>query len=407
MADTNIGSALSQYDRSWAGPQGPFSIDACKYAWIFTDACGDIQAHRTTNGGCCFTTTEIYTGTVATFDTWYDKQTPCDTGTKVHIILLDQTANEARYVAYCLCNGTAACAVAVRTGGIFGQSCGNKVSISKARGGQLGVALTSGAAASYLSFHTSANGVCWTQRGCDGDFAEIAADTYHLLPSLTSADPCDFLAAYVDESANALTIKKFDDSATSWSEAAIGCGFSIDQDFNFRQTGYAVDINNTRIMLAAVNDYGGACADLQTILISSDCSFTVKSNVVTNSAAVMFPSVFFDPANCRWLVTAIHCGTLHGTQKVSYWASTDDGTNWSCCPTTINECADDDFRAPSTGAVGTCGGVFAPAWVNDDVSNNIYVNLVKAVTLCAAAGGGSVFGGYDYLRANQFTFRKS
>ena len=103
MADTSVegtlGTALDAQNGLW----GPYWSDVSTAVVVFADDGNDISFARTTDKGANWTTTQIEVGAVTHVAVWYDKETPGDTGTLLHIVWLDQTdtaTNEdAKYVS--------------------------------------------------------------------------------------------------------------------------------------------------------------------------------------------------------------------------------------------------------------------------------------------------------------------
>lgn len=206
---------------------------------------------------------------------------------------------------------------------------GGTLSITRARGGNLICATCIDAGAEY---DTVKSADLFVNKTSIAEVFEGATyDTVSLVPNPDSADNQDILAFFWDSSADEISLKKYDDSANSWSESSLATGMVDVGSFLAKDYGVALDLTNNNVLFAAWSAHDTANADLR-IWSVDDSAATELTNIVLNSADDQaFIALTVCPNNLWY---AFYCGksdgseTIHADTNIYYKISTDNGSTW-------------------------------------------------------------------------------
>jgi hypothetical protein len=341
MADVSIDAAIGT--ATARGMRSLVFVSADVGYCFFIDGDADFFYIKTTDGGASWSgaveiDTDITT-TVDWFDVWYDRWTPGDTtGTKIHIVWVDQGDDDPQYVSLDTSNDTLGTQVTVFTGTSTAAGIGVHASITKAVGGNL-----------YVSGQIDAGAERFFSRSVDGGATfgaravavEAVGDWSMLFPG-NAADNQDIWAVYFDADANALTLKAYDNSADSWSESATIMGVvELSTDLT-GQYPFSASIRHSdgHLVIAALTGRG-ISEDHRVFDVNGTGSITALTNIATDSEDHYYPSVFIHQAT-NDLYVAYNgkrdgSETLDTATKVYYTKSTDDGTTWSSGDTAYME----------------------------------------------------------------------
>ncbi len=153
---------------------------------------------------------------------WADWDTPGDSGTLIHVCLMDTTLGaQHKYRNFDTADDSLGTTRDIHAAGDgLGFANNITVSITKAIGGNLIVAgwNRGGTPASYaFTARSIDNGVTWTSRAF---FPENSTNDHMRLMPGNEADNQDVYAVFEDDSATELTLFHYDDSADTWTETA-------------------------------------------------------------------------------------------------------------------------------------------------------------------------------------------
>jgi len=211
MADTSIeGAPFATSDLYWGnGIWGPF--------WT-TDLIGVVSARRTTDGGASWSG-QIDSALAATMGlaAWFDKQTPGDTGVIVHVASANDSSGQLEYQAFNVSTGawgSAGNIIAFNPSATAGDQ---KVYITKTRNGNI----VAGAVRSATASVTAKAASPYTSWSSIANPFESNANDMVLACSVNTGDGADAGIIFWDISADAISIKVYDDSANTWTETAI------------------------------------------------------------------------------------------------------------------------------------------------------------------------------------------
>lgn len=368
---------------------GPVWTDGDTGYIFFIDNMSDVRYRKTTDGGANWAASVLVDATTAVgLDVWFDKWTPGDSGTLVHIWWLEVAGHDVRYRTLDTSDDSLGTERLVFDGTSFeqGSRFDHAISGTKAVGGNLYVQFwgdNDGERGFYRSVDAGAN---WTSRtdGADGN----ACDEVLCFPDDDSADNEDIVMIYWDRSANALSIKKYDDSGNSWGETAIAS--SMNDSTIVMQMSAVVRHSDGHIIVAAWSALDSATADLRVWDITlATPTITAKTDVVTDADDCVCVGLFIDQNN-----DDLYCAYLGNEDGSEVWADTltafykksDDGAGTWGAQQAYQEGAADDERYICSGhsTPGSAAGRFEPVWFNDDLVD-LYVNKVNSVEITVVA----------------------
>lgn len=266
----------------------------------------DLKYRKSTDGGASWSAaTTIRTGSVASVSVWADWWTPGDTGTTIHTLCVDDGVDDVFYRPLDTASDTLGTESTVYAGTTLSNT---SVSITKTRGGNLLAAWETNERAAYKS---TDGGVNWSSIASPMEADNN--DQIDLYPA-NLADNQDAWAIYFDNSDHEFSLKTYDDSANSWSEASIVTG--ITYDFFLRPHMGAVRHSDGHLLFVTSIQSDVATNDLLTFDIGDASSITAKTNVITDADDWGAARVFIDQRNNDVYVS--HAGKSDGSET---WAS--------------------------------------------------------------------------------------
>jgi hypothetical protein len=300
---------------------------------FFTDGAGATLYYRkSTNYGVSWATpVQIKNATVRGFAVWFDKWTPSDTGTVIHLAYYENAAHDVFYRALDTSNDSLGTEITVFAGASALATADQCISITKSKAGRILVAYDIDGGTETGFYKSDDYPV--TAFTSKTDLNETTSDYYLLFPG-NDADTADIWAIYWDRSADEISLKVYDDSANSWSETSIA-GTMTDLATTSASPQFAGAVRNSdgHLILLAWSAADTLNADLRCWDINGAGSITEKTNVVQNSTD--------DQAMCAVgidttadTIYAFYCGKSDGSEtaysalNVYYKTSTDGGTNW-------------------------------------------------------------------------------
>jgi hypothetical protein len=343
--------------------------------YFYIDTLNDVVFKKSTDRGLTWSNATALNGqTTTNMALWYDRWSGLSSDL-IHVISVDNTAAD---IVYRSVDTASSDALGTQTVVFAGASRadGGGLSIVRTRGGNLIVAGSIDAGAEDGAWESTDVGATWGSTIADPSEASTT-DQYLLLPGW-NADTQDAQLIFWDASADELSVKRYDDSANSWTETVIATGM-IDENpiFTYPHLSAFVDIANSQNVVAAWSDVDTLNSDLRIWKIT-DSSITEMTAIVTNSVDDQgLVSITLDTVTGAWY--AFYGGKTDGSEtfatainiycKVSY----DGGTTWS-------------DEAPITSSVAprrwlsTSPRIALPqhrslvAWNNDTIVDEQYIN---------------------------------
>lgn len=300
---------------------------------VSVDAQADVVFSKSTDGGFSWSNpTNVFTGTTRALAVWYGRWSGL--------------ANDKIYCAYTEDTGSDILFRTIDTGSsdalgtqttVFGgasTASGGALSICLDRAGNVRVAGSIDAGAEDGAWSSTDDGATWGDTIADPSEG-ATQDQYFCLPGW-NADTSDFMLIFVDASANGLSVKRYDDSGNSWAETAIiadGSFADATAGGSFPHVACAVDIANSRNIIAAWSAVDAANADLRVFIIDDTTITEATTNVVLNSTDDQGLCAFALGVNTGyWYV--IYGGKSDGSEtfataiNIYYKVSSDGGATW-------------------------------------------------------------------------------
>jgi hypothetical protein len=370
---------------------------------VFTDnQTAEVQWSKSTNGGITWTNPEAITASrsIGSVAVWFDKWTPGDTGTVIHIAYFEVAGNhDGYYRALDTATDTLGTEAVFFAGASLLNSADTCLSITKTRAGRIVIGMDGDGGTETV--FTKSDDYPVTAFTAKTDFQEGTSDYFILLPG-NYADSNDVDCIYWDRSADEITLKTYDDSANNWTgvsaETSIAASMvDISSTTGGPQFSAAVRNSDGHAILLAWNAADTLNADLRCFDINGAASITEKTNVVQNSTDDQgLCALAIDSANDD--LYAFYAGKSDGSEtfatalNVYYKVSTDDGGTWGS-----ETLLSDHVRAvtqlgASKEFTGT--GQFWAVWFAIEINANV-TGYISAVVPEAGGGGGGqrVIGG--------------
>jgi hypothetical protein len=345
--------------------------------FVYVDSSdNDLKYRKSTNAGAGWSAaTTIRTGTVAAVAVWADWWTPGDAGTVLHTLCIDEGVDDVFYRPL----DTSTDSLGTETTVYAGTTLANgALSITKTRGGNL-LAGWNGSATELGFARSTDNGGSWAAR--TSPWESQTADQIDLFPG-NEADNQDAWALFHDASANELSLKTYDDSGNSWSEAAIAAMSA--NLFEHSQSG-TIRHSDNHLLVSIMTGRDVATCDLLVYDVNGAGSITAKTTIVTDKDDMAASCIFCDQRNSD--VYVLHIGKSDGSEtfntsiKLYRHKSTDGMTSWQA-EAAANESLDNIqylFGSPM-------GARWIAGWMSDDFffTYNLYVSSVLSIDLAGA-----------------------
>ena len=267
---------------------------------------------KSTDGGFTWTDMIAVKSGVATsgsFSLWYDKWTPGNTGTLIHVAIFEQTTDDVIYRSLDTANDALGTEVVIFAGastGAVGNTC---ISITRAIGGNLCCAFDIDGGTEVGFYKSTDAGANWSAMT---DVNESASTDYYLLAPGFAVDTQDIICIFWDRSASEISRKLYDDSGNSWAESSIAASMTaVANTTAAPQFSLTVDDANNKILLIAWSAADAANADLR--------FWTIDESAITEGTAVVSNGT--DDQGVCALALATDTATLY-----AYYVGKSDGT---------------------------------------------------------------------------------
>jgi len=394
VANVTIQTGEWGLQREWSCSMksGPIWVSPLVGYFFYVDSSQQLVYRKSTNGGQSWgSAVVVRTGDtwVNKFSVWYDRWTPGDSGTLIHLAYITESPDSIQYRTLdtsidSLSGETSIAAPLINTNAsnAWGVAC---IDITKARNGYL-----------YVIFGTAGVGATGSYRSTNGgtSFDELAnaveteADRWLLFPS-AEADQQDIWCIYWDEDAEEISLKVYDGSEDSWAETSISGSMIPLYSMTFMMSAVQRLSDNHVILIAQTS---GGAADLKCWDIGGGGSITAKTDLYTNEANHLSCCLFINQQNDE--LYAAYNGdpgdTSVNSLHVRYKKSADGGASWGAA-TIYNEGAEGRYQEVWTSmSVGDDGGRLEIAWPERDAGDAL-TNYVNSVEIKAAAVG-AIFG---------------
>lgn len=351
MADKSIYGNPSSATDERGGVFGPYMIGDDGII-IHVDSSKSMHYNYTDDNWATWSTglgDVLWQGDAEHFAVWFDRQTPGDSGTKVHVIGLDSDTGNLYYenidIVSRVQGGVKTVAGSLTISGLPNQ---NRCCITKTVSGNLVVGYST---QTEIGCHGS-NDLFVSDNNTLADVYETATEEdYVVLFPAETADDDDAVAMFWDRSAAEISLKMYDNSADTWTETSVAT--SVYADAYHINMGGAVRHSDGHVIGAAHSNDDSTGDNLLvwdfTVDSISAPTVTSKTNVFSSQAESAQVAVLINQDNDYIYIAHLKGGTWQSSVDVAYNESQDGGATWESV-VQISEGASDDVRA-----VG-CGG---------------------------------------------------
>jgi hypothetical protein len=383
-ADVQVDSSVQTTTHGIAHLNSLVWINSTKGYIFFADGSQNLHYRITTDSGATWTTEgNIHTGTIQGFAIWYDRWTPNDTGTEIHVVYSDSSDDDLFYNSLNTSDDVLGGEVTIHswTSVSTTENWGyHEESITKSRGGRLYVGAWGDNSEGSVFYNSSdGSGSSWTSRTTMGEINTPEPIMFHPGDEI---DDNDIWSIFIDRSTDQVSLKIYDQSEDTWSETVFGEAERTNTNTNYMMDSATRHLDNHVILV--VEDYASdpTINNMTVYDIGGSGDITRKANVTTAVDDNHQPSIMINQQNDDIYVSYIgkedDSEEWGGTVKAYYKLSQDGGDTWGP-ETSLSENAADDLRWITSGtSVVKEGGRFQPVWFNDDL-NDLFTTTVNSI----------------------------
>ena len=279
----------------------------------------------------------VHTGTGAGLAVWFDKWTPADSGTAIHLAYTDSGSHDVFYRRLDTSGDSLGTALTVFDGASLVAGNDSCLSITKAVGGLIHIAFDIDGGTEVGHYKSdAATPTSFASADTVGAFHEAVSTDYYMLFPANLVTTEDIWAVFWDRSANEITIKTFDDSLSSWATIAESSAITgmTDVTSGTASPQFAGAIRNTdgHLMLVAWTNADTASATLRFWDVTDGATIAAPITIVTSTDDQAMCGINVDTdANA---LTVFYAGKTDGSEtfasalNVYLKQSTDNGATW-------------------------------------------------------------------------------
>jgi hypothetical protein len=317
--------------------------------------------------------------------TWYDKWTPGDSGTLIHIFMMNTGNDDVFYRTLDTDGDVLGTTRTVYAGTTVSDNRALFVAGCKLLNGDLICAFNASATERGLRRSQDA-GVNWAVLTGDPTVMEADGDQASVFPASNTGDGADFWMLYHDADADELSLKDWDDSTTTLGETSIATGVVENATIyvgEYAWAGAAVRPSDGHLIARVNTEYDAATADHRIFDINGPASIVEKTAIATDKDDHYYGGICIDQyTDDLYVLFTGATGTdevLGSAAKTYYKKSVDGGATWS---------ADQPYMENAAAAVLQCwvpmtGDLLYGAW---RIGTTLLGGFTNRVAFSAPAG---------------------
>jgi len=372
--DSTLYDATDEYT---LGPELVFVSDQVGYVFYQDSRAASLCYSKTTDGGTSWSSPVDMTPAQYTYRSrsiWYDKWTPGDTETRIHIIVDGYDYDDVDYYWLDTSDDTYGGPTLVRTG--LGQYNAPNMAgmVTKSTEGYLFSVCAD--AGPNVYFDKSENGgSSWSSIDPGYSFLNDGNDHAQLLPLADG----DVICIYFDVSAGTLHSFRWDEGTDSWDSSGnvVTVLTGLNHIDYYNAWGGVQKDGEYDVYLAINNALNNASADLVCYkYTASSNSWASQGNIYTDIGTANMDVKLVVDANKGDLYAIYSRGTWEATVDIYYKKSTDNGVNWGT-ETQVSSSTADDWRTISTN-FRSDERIYA-VWFDDD-DDDLFGNTVADIS---------------------------
>ncbi len=388
-----VTTATDARDAVW----GPYwTSSSVGYVVTITAVSQDVDVYKTTDSGASWVAQDTLNNFPGadnrSLAVWYDKETPGNIGTLIHIAVVKSTAEAAHYAAFDTADDTYGTIRTVDIITMSSTSGDTDIGITVAKSGRLYICVRG-------DFELDVEDTDHSMRSSSDLFASdnqsetspYSSDEEQLrLYPGTDADQDDISAVVFDGVNTDLEFWKYDRSGTSWGVTTIDASILVTSAEARDQKGFfdaKLRLSDEHILVAYWNDRDTATADLRTVDITQDTPTITQEGDLHQSDDSFCAGMLINQQNDDVYVgyggSDAGDETLDATVVCYFKLSTNGMTDWGSEQTYGIESV--NIRKVSGGFVGDDGGRVMSVWYRETSTTAIKVNDGNDIEIEAAA----------------------
>lgn len=300
---------------------------------VYVDRLLDVLFTKSTDNGLTWSNpTSVFAGSVTALSVWFGRWSGLSDD-KIYCAYTETGGNDILFRTIDTASSDALGTQTTVFNGASAVSPAGALTIWVSRHGEIRVAGSIDAGAEDGAWSSTDGGATWTDTIADPSEASTQ-DQYLGLPGW-NADTADEMLVFWDASANELSVKRYDDSANTWTETSIATSMvDLTAGNGFPCMAAAVDLANSRNIVVAWSAVDTANADLRMWFINDTTITETSANVVLNSTDDQsLCAVAIDTDTGK--IYVFYCGKSDGSEtwpssmNVYYKFTSDGGATWS------------------------------------------------------------------------------
>lgn len=391
---------------------GPFWLSpSVGYVVLLLTNDFDLAVFKTSDSGATWTEQDSLNSpqgnAIRSNAAWYDRETPGNNGTLIHLAYLDSTLNQGLYVAFDTADDTYGTIRVVDGLVTSSTSDDTDVGVTVSKSGRVYMCVRADFEEDAAARHsmTSSNDLFATDLQAEDSPYSADEEVVKLYPG-SAADEDDICAVVFDAINQDLEFWKYDRSGTSWGVTVIDASILVTGAEARNQKGFydaAIRHSDEHILVAYWNDRDVATGDLRTVDITQATPTITQEGDIHQSDDSFCAGLLINQQNDDVYVAYLGSDAgdeVQDSAVVCYFKLSVNGmTDWGTEQTYGIENA--NLRIVRAGhTVGDDGGRVMPAWYSESITD-LLVNDGNDVEIAAVAAAGDALIGANMTMGPQ------